>query len=156
MDELEVIYIVPPRALASMAEISHRPIVPAALFPTFCPWMKSSKVPLASMKEISHSVSCHPAKGLEYLSSSNRNTYLFCCTVAFAALLLFNPLTDFHCSFACAGCFKMDQDIYPNLMASLHETHLKRTKNLQLQKRQRQPLQPPQPRRRRAEAAKAA
>jgi hypothetical protein len=37
--------------------------------------------------------------------------------------------TDFPCSFACACCFNMDKDSYPKLMASLQETHLKRTKN---------------------------
>jgi hypothetical protein len=47
------------------------------------------------MAEISHSASGPFAKGLEYLSFSDRNTYLFCLIVAFAALLLFNPLTDF-------------------------------------------------------------
>jgi hypothetical protein len=62
----------------------------------------SWQVPLVSMAEISHSASCPPTKGMEYLSFSDRNTYLFCCIVAFSALLLFNPLTDFPCSFACA------------------------------------------------------
>jgi hypothetical protein len=84
------------------------------------------------MAEISHSASGPPTKGLEYLSFSDKNTYLFCCMVAFAALLLFNPLTDFNGSFACAGGFEMDKDSSPKLIASLHKAHLKRTKNLQL------------------------
>jgi hypothetical protein len=94
------------------------------------------------MAEISHSASGPPTKGLEYLSFSDKNTYLFCCMVAFAALLLFNPLTDFNGSFACAGGFEMDKDSSPKLIASLHKAHLKRTKNLQPPKRQRQPLLP--------------
>jgi hypothetical protein len=57
------------------------------------------------------------------------------------AWLLFNLLTGFPGSFACAGGFEMDQDCSPKPhgfnVASLHETHLKRTKNLLL-KRQRQ------------------
>jgi hypothetical protein len=77
------------------------------------------------MAEISHSASAPPAKGLDYLFFSDRNTYLFCCIVAFAALLLFNQLTDFPYSFARAGGFEMDKDSSPKLIASLHETHLK-------------------------------
>jgi hypothetical protein len=42
----------------------------------------------------------------------------------------------------------MDQDIYSKLMASSHERHLKRTKNLPPQKWQQLLLQPQQPRRR--------
>ena len=45
------------------------------------------------------------------------------------------------------GCFEMDQDSSSKLMASSHERHLKRTKNLPPQKWQQQPPQPPQPRR---------
>jgi hypothetical protein len=103
------------------------------------------------MAEISHSASGPLAKGLEYLSFSDRNTYLFCCIVAFAALLLFNPLTDFPWLLVCTGYFEMDQDSSSKLMASLLEmlAHLKRTKNLLQPKRQRQPLQPSQPRRQR-------
>jgi hypothetical protein len=52
---------------------------------------------LESMAEISHSTSGPPAKGSEYLSFLDRNTYLFCCIVAFAALLLFNAHTYFPC-----------------------------------------------------------
>jgi hypothetical protein len=47
----------------------------------------------------------------------------------------------------------MEKDSSPKLNASLHETDLKRTKNLQLTKRQGQQLQLPQPA---AEAAVAA
>jgi hypothetical protein len=52
----------------------------------------------------------------------------------FAALLLFNQLTDFPCWFACASSYEMDQDSYPKLNASLCKTHLKRTVNLLLPK----------------------
>jgi hypothetical protein len=76
--------------------------------------------------------------------------------VAFAALLLFNPLTDFPCSFACTGGFEMEKDISPKHIASLHETYLKRTKNLLPPKRQLQPLQLPPPRRRRLRRLPAA
>jgi hypothetical protein len=69
---------------------------------------------------------------------------------------LFKPLTDFPSPFAYAGGFKMDKDSSPNLIASLHETHLKRLKNLPPPKQWRQPLQPPQPRRRRRQWLPAA
>jgi hypothetical protein len=84
--------------------------------------------------EISHSASSPPAKKLEYLSFSDKNTYLFCCIVAllhccFSTRLLTFP-TALPCSFACAGRrrgFEMDKDSSTKLIASLHETHLKRT-----------------------------
>jgi hypothetical protein len=47
------------------------------------------------MAEISHIASSPPTKGLEYLSFSDRNAYLYCCIVAFSALLLF-----LHCCYS--------------------------------------------------------
>jgi hypothetical protein len=86
--------------------------------------------------------------GIPWPLLSDRNTYCcFCCIVAFAALLLFNLLIDFPSFCACAGGFDMDQDSSPKHRDSLHETHLKRTRNLTPPKWQLQPLQPPQPRR---------
>jgi hypothetical protein len=142
------------------------------------PWMKSSIVPaallpkwhdaLASMDEVIYSAPWRPWQKSAIVPAAllqrNGNTSpsqigtpiyfsaFLLQVIAFSALLLFNPdypLTDFPCSFACAGGFEMDKDSSPKLNASLHETHLKRTKNLPQPKRQRQPLQPPQPRRRR-------
>jgi hypothetical protein len=46
-------------------------------------------------------------------------------------------------------CFEMDQESYSKLMASLHERHLVRMKNLLPQKWQQQQQQQPQPRQRR-------
>jgi hypothetical protein len=73
------------------------------------------------MAEISHSASGPPTKGLEYLSFSYRNTYLHC-----SRLLLFNQLTDFPCSFACAGGFEMDEDSSPKLNAAMQLHYTKR------------------------------
>jgi hypothetical protein len=83
------------------------------------------------MAEISHSASGSPTKGLEYLSFSGKKPVFF-AALFLLLLLLFNPLTDFPCSFACAGSFEMDKESSLKLIASLHETHLKRTKNLPL------------------------
>jgi hypothetical protein len=41
--------------------------------------------PLATMAEISHSASCPLAKGLEYLSASDRNTCPFCSIVTYSS-----------------------------------------------------------------------
>jgi hypothetical protein len=52
--------------------------------------------------------------------------------------------------------FEMDQDSYSKLMASSHERHLKRTKNLQLQKWQQQQQRKQQLRRKRQQQLAAA
>jgi hypothetical protein len=107
---------------------------------SWSPWQKSAIVPAALLQ-----------RDWKNLSFSDKNIHLFCCIVAFAALLLFNQLTDFPFlfKFACAGGCEMDQDSSPKLMASLHEMYLKSRKYLQQPKRKQQPLQPPQWRRQR-------
>jgi hypothetical protein len=85
--------------------------------------------PLATMAESSHGASSPFVKKLEYLFSSSRNIYLFCCIVAFQLTyrLSLVHLNHLHVHL---GFFKMDQDKSSKLMASLHEMHLKGTKNL--------------------------
>jgi hypothetical protein len=68
------------------------------------------------MAESSHSTSGPPAKGSE--CQFNTSPSQIGTPIYFAALLLFNPLTDLPCSFAFAGGFEMIKDSSPKLIAS--------------------------------------
>jgi hypothetical protein len=90
------------------------------------PWVKSSIVLVArscllpsvvSMDEVIHSASGPLAKGLEYLSFSDKNTCLFCSIVADTSIFkCFQVLTDFAL-FVCMCCWRQDfvhQDVEGN------------------------------------------
>jgi hypothetical protein len=89
----------------------------------------------APPREICHSFVAPQIKrrGFPLARSGVWNASLFCSIVADSSCSKCCQLAYWPSlvSFACAGGFEMDQDSSPKLMASLHETHLKRTKNLQ-------------------------
>ena len=123
----EVIYSAP---LASMGEVIHsasgQKLSPSLFWQ---PWMKSSIVPPSSRDEVILSANGPLAKGLEYLSFSDRNTCLFCSIVAdiFKCIQMFSTrLLTLPCSFACAAGVKTSD------IKTLEETQYPQSKQLNL------------------------
>ena len=136
-----------PNFLSSQASATMDEVIYSA---PSCPWVKSSivqaarscprpyfgnngrshpKCPLASRDEVILSASGLLAKGLEYLSFSDRNTCLFCSIVAdiFKCFQVFSTrLLTLPCSFACAAGVKT------SYIKTLEETQYPRSKQLNL------------------------